>query len=735
MYNKYAILLRLKILIKWHKMNLKKLLKKLTLREKLLQLTQLSCVYFDKDDSGVLTGPIQNFNFTEEDIHDMGSVLNSFGVEKMISMQKDHIEKSKHGIPLIFMQDVIHGYRTMYPIQLALGCSFNMQMIKECSSMAAKECSVDGVQLTFAPMVDLARDARWGRVMETTGEDPYLNSLAAKAQVEGFQGDLGKYKVAGCVKHFAGYGAAEGGLDYNTVDMSERTLREYYFPAYKSALDAGVKSVMTSFNVVDGIPAVGNKWLVDDVLRKEWGFDGLVISDFNAVGELIVHGVASDKKQAGKMSLDAGVDIEMMSNAYATYGEELVRKGNISIKQIDKAVMRVLKLKQELGLFENPYRDADPELSKQIILCKEHRDLARKMAEESAVLLKNDGILPISKQVESIAVIGPLGNTLDIKGSWACAARANDTITVFEGLKNLYGEDKVKFEQGCQVEFDATNTSEIKNAVNLAKECKAVIMCLGEKETDSGESKSKTNLELPKIQYKLLEEVLKVNKNVAVVLFTGRPLAIKPLSKIAPAILNMWMPGTEGGNALANLISGDAIPSGKLSMTFPASTGQCPIYYNRYRTGRPSPDKDTTYGYFASYIDGDTYPLYPFGYGMSYSKFEYSNLSISQTQMKKGQTIRASVIVKNVGQYTAKEVVQMYIADVVGSTVRPVKELKGFEKITLTPNESKVVEFEINDEKLAFYGSDLKRKVEKGVFKVFIGKDSDVEEFIEFTRI
>lgn len=716
-------------------MNLKKLLKKLTLKEKLMQLTQLSCQYFDTNDDGVLTGPMQNFNLCKEDIYNTGSVLNSFGVEKMMSMQKDYLKNNKHGIPLIFMQDVIHGYRTIYPIQLALGCSFNMELIKECSAMAAKECSVDGVHLTFAPMVDLVRDARWGRVMESTGEDPYLNCLTTKAQVEGYQGDLGKHKVAGCVKHFAAYGAAEAGLDYNTVDMSERTLREYYLPAYKAAVDAGVKSVMTSFNIVDGVPAVANKWLVDDVLRKEWGFDGVVISDFNAVREVIVHGAATDLKEAGEKSINATVDIEMMSNAYASCGEELVKQGKISIKQIDKAVMRVLKLKQELGLFENPYRDADPELSKQIILCKEHRELARKMAEESAVLLKNDGILPISKDVESIAVIGPLGNTGDIKGFWSYAAKSEDSIPVLQGFKNVYGEDKVKFEQGCPIQFNAVDGGGFASAIQLAKNSKAVVLCLGEMETDSGEANSKCNLELPEVQYKLLDAILEVNKNVVVALFTGRPLAIKRLSKTAPAIINMWMPGSEGGNALANLVSGEAIPSGKLSMTFPASTGQCPIYYNRYNTGRPAPNRQITYGYCASYIDGETYPLYPFGYGLSYSQFEYSDLAISNTTMKKGQTLKASVTVKNVGKYTAKEIVQMYIRDVSGSTVRPVKELKGFEKITLAPNESKRVEFEIDDEKLAFYAGDLKRKVEKGDFKVFIGKDSDVEDGIEFTRI
>lgn len=717
-------------------MDCKALLKKLTLKEKIMQLTQLSCMYFDKNEDGVLTGPMQNLKLSESDIYITGSVLNCFGVEKMMSMQKDYMENNPHGMPLIFMQDVIHGYRTIYPIQLGLGASFNMEMIKECSAMAAKEASVDGVHVTFAPMVDLVRDARWGRVMESTGEDTYLNCLASKAQVEGYQGDFGKHKIAACVKHIAAYGASEAGLDYNSVDMSERTLREYYLPAYKAGVDAGVEMVMTSFNIVDGIPSVANKHILKDILRDEWGFKGIIISDFRAVAELIVHGLTEDLKDACLRSIDAGTEIEMMSTAYMQHAEELIDEGKLTMEQIDQAVLHLLELKDKLGLFENPYRDADPELSKQIVLCAEHRDLARRMAEESAVLLKNDGVLPFdSNKIDTLAVIGPLADTGDIKGFWSYAGRSEDTIPVLTAFKNRLGEDRVKYAKGCSAVLTDNNESQIDQAVQVAKSCDAVVLCLGEIETDSGEANSKSNIELTEVQYKLLDAVMQVNKNVAVVLFTGRPLAIPRLDKTAPAILNMWMPGTEGGNAVANLVLGNVSPSGRLSMTFPASTGQCPIYYNHYNTGRPAPNREITYGYCASYIDGPTYPLYPFGYGLTYTDFEYSPLQLSLTEMTMDGKIEVSVTVKNVGDREAKEVVQMYIRDVAGSTVRPVKELKGFEKISLKAGESKEVKFTITADDLAFYGADLVRKAEKGKFYVFVGKDSDVAEYKEFTLI
>ncbi len=716
-------------------MDCKKLLKKLTLREKIMQLTQIIPRMFATDDNGVLTGPIANLSVSEQDLYNTGSSLNVFGGEKSIDLQNRFLKNNKHGIPLCLMQDVIHGYKTIYPIQLALGCSFNTELVKECSSMAAKECSVDGVHLTFAPMVDLVRDARWGRVMESTGEDPYLNSLMATAQVQGLQGDLGKYKVGACVKHLAAYGGAESGLDYNTVDMSERTLRQYYLPAYKAAVDAGVEMVMTAFNTVDGVPAVGNKWLVNDVLRKEWGFNGVVISDFNAVQELITHGVAKDGRQAAEMAINATTDIEMGTTEYLKNAEQLIAEGKITEKQIDQAVMRVLELKKKLGLFENPHKDTNPTLAKEIILCKEHRDLARRMSEESAVLLKNDNVLPFNKDVESIAVIGPHADTGFIKGFWSYASSDKDTTTVLKGFTDYLGEDKVKYAYGCSAELTNKDESQIAKAVEVAKSCSAVVLCIGEVETDSGEGNSKSNLELSDLQYKLVEEVLKVNKNTVVALFTGRPLAIKKLQEIAPAILNMWMPGTEGGPALANLVFGVVSPSGRLSMTFPASTGQCPIYYNHLNTGRPAPNREITYGYCATYIDGPTYPLYPFGYGLTYSNVEYKALELSSDKMTEDGTITASITVENVGDRKVKEVVQMYIRDLVGSVARPVKELKGFKKIELEAGEKKTITFEITKDLLAFYTKDLEFKAEKGEFRVFIGKDSDVEEYKTFQLI
>lgn len=716
-------------------MDLQKLLEKMTLREKLMQLIQLPIRMLDTDEKGELTGPYQALQLSKEDLYSMGSVLNSFGGQKNIDLQNEYLSNSKHKIPLCIMQDVIHGYKTIYPIQLGLGASFNPEMVKQCSSMAAKEGSVDGTHVTFAPMVDLVRDARWGRVMESTGEDPYLNCVMAKAQVEGFQGDFGKYKVAGCVKHLAAYGASESGLDYNTVDMSERTLREYYLPAYKAAVDAGVELVMTSFNTVDGIPSVGNEWLVNEVLRKEWGFKGVVISDFNAVKELITHGVAQDGKQATQMCIDATTDIEMSTTEYLKNTEDLIKEGKLKESQIDEAVLRVLELKDKLGLFENPYKDANPQLAQDIILCKEHRDLSRRMAEESAVLLKNNGILPFNKNVKSVAVIGPHANTGKINGFWSYCADPKNTTTVLQGLKDYLGEDKVKYAFGCSAVLTDTDQSQIEEAVSLAKSCDAVILCIGEVETDSGEANSKSNIELTDLQYKLVEKVVKANPNTAVALFTGRPLAIVKLNEIVPAILNMWMPGTEGGPALANLIFGEVSPSGRLSMTFPASTGQCPIYYNHYNTGRPAPNREITYGYCATYIDGPTYPLYPFGYGLTYSEFEYSPVTLSSDNMNIDGSITASVTVKNVGKVKAKEVIQMYIRDVSGSVVRPVKELKGFCKVELAPGESWQANFNIDAESLAFYGADLKRKAEKGKFYVFIGKDSDVENYAEFTLV
>ena len=707
----------------------------MSLKQKIYHLEQITTGTFltNPKNYNIITGPNSRFKLDEDMMHDVGTSLNLVGAETMIDATKNYLNKSKYKIPLMIMQDVIHGHRTLYPINLGVAATFNRKLAHDLAQMAAKEAALDGMSVTFAPMVDLVRDPRWGRVMESSGEDPYLNGEMAKATVEGYQGDMGKYNIAACVKHYAAYGAAEAGRDYNTVDMSERTLREYYLPAYKSAVDAGVKMLMTAFNIVDGVPCVGNKHLVKDILRDEWGFDGLVISDYGAFAEMITHGACEDKKEAAFLAMDAGCDIEMMTSCYAHHLEELIAEGKVTMEQVDRSVLRILNLKEELGVLDNPYRSNDVEESKRVQLCPEHRALARKAAEEAAVLLKNDGILPFSKDVKSVAVIGPNGNTGEIHGSWHCGGKIEETITVYEGLKNLLG-DKVKFAKGCNIEYNTEDYSMFDEAIKLASECDCVVLCLGEHQEHSGEGNCMTKIDLPNIQYKLLDKILEVNKNTAVALFAGRPLAVSRLDQRAPAILNMWMPGTEGGNACAKLLFGDAVPSGKLTMTFPRTLGQCPIYYNHYTTGRPKlEENDKDFIRFTScYIDMPNSPLYPFGYGLSYTSFDYSDMTLSANTMSNDDKLIASAKITNTGKYEASEAVQFYIRDVKGSCVRPVKELKGFEKITLAPGESKTVSFEITEPMLRYWNKELKHTSEKGEFQVFIGKDSTCKPFASF---
>lgn len=703
----------------------------MTLKEKLFQLEQFNSVLLKPLKGWDATGPMQQLGIKEGELSLTGSVLNSMGAERMKDIQYDFLKKNSNGIPLMFMHDVIHGYRTIYPINLGLAASFNLELIHSCAEMAAREAVVDGVNVTFAPMVDLARDARWGRVMETSGEDTYLTSIIAKTTVDGYK----KGGVATCVKHLAAYGAAEAGKDYSVADMSEYTMREYYLPAYKAAIDAGADMVMPSFNVLNGIPATGNKWLLTDVLRNEWGFDGVVVSDYAAVAELVAHGYAEDDKDAAYKAFSAGVDIEMCSANYVHYLEELLSEEKISEKQIDAAVLRVLNLKKKLGLFNNPYRYADYNRAEEIILCDDHREIARKAVEESCVLLKNDGILPFSKETKSVAVIGPHGNTGHVLGWWLCGGLAEETVTVCDGLRNYNENLEVCFERGCEGGLECTDESGISKAVESAKKCDAVVLCLGESENESGESNNKTYLDLPEVQYKLLNSVLEVNKNVVVLLFTGRPLAAVRLHRIAPAILNVWWPGTECGNAVANLLFGKVVPSGKLTMSFPYSSGQCPIYYNHFQSGRPAPKGRYDILHTTRYLDSPNEPLYPFGYGLSYTNFVYSEPILSANSLKRGESLEVSVTVINNGGYKAKEVVQLYIRDVCGSIVRPVKELKGFQKIVLEKGESKTVTFTITEDMLAFYGADGKRKAENGRFYIYIGTDSDVDTYKEFQLI
>lgn len=706
--------------------DLRETVKKMTLREKTCQLFQGLASFYRGRQEGE-TGPLSSFDLSERDLYSVGTVLNTRNAEDAIETQKKYLENSVLKIPLAIMRDVIHGYKTIYPENLAMAATFDEDIMRECAAMAAKEASVAGIHVTFAPMVDVSRDARWGRCAEGGGEDTYLSRVCARAAVQGFQGDMGKYNIAACVKHYAGYGAAESGKDYNLAEMSYRTLYETYLPPFEEAINAGAEMVMAAFNTFDGVPMSANKRLLNDTLRYELGFKGVVISDWGGVYETVPHGVCANERQAAAQCFNAGVDIEMMTSCYLNEMENAVAEGMIDEEKIDEAVLRVLALKEKLGLFENPYRSASAEECEKIFLCTEHRDIARRAAEESAVLLKNDGILPL-KNVKNVAVIGRLANSGDILGCWKCEGRSEDSVTLVQGLKNVLGEDNVKFATGCDCHFTAADESKIAEAAELAKSCDAVVLCLGESQYESGESASKARIELPEVQNKLFDAVSAANGNVAVVLFTGRPIAVERLADKARAILNAWFPGTEGGNALANLLLGKISPSGKLPMSFPMCSGQCPVYYNHINTGRPRPDEKLTEGCTSSYIDCFNRPVYPFGYGLSYAKFEYSSVTLSKSKIRRSETIKASVTVKNVGEYDGDEVVQLYIRDDVARVTRPVRELKDFKRVSLKAGEEKTVTFTIDEDKLSYYGQDLVKRADAGTFTLFIGGDSTCGE-------
>jgi len=618
--------------------------------------------------------------------------------------------------------DVIHGFRTIYPIPLALGCSFNPDMVAECSKMAAKEAIAGGVQVTFTPMVDYVRDARWGRVMESCGEDAYLNSIMGATQVKAFQGDDLKNEdtLATCVKHFAAYGGAEAGRDYNTVELSEHTLREHYLPAYKACIDAGVEMLMPSFNTLNGVPATANSWLMQKILKDEWNFGGIVISDYSAIKEIEDHGVAKEQKEAAKLAFQNNCDIEMCSSAYFNHMEELIEEGTISMEELDSAVLRVLELKNRLGMFENPFRGASENEESDIFLTDENREIVRRAAEESAVLLKNDDILPFSKNVKKIALIGPFADNHNIIGFWSCNGRNEESITVYEGVKNILPDAEITVVKGCSDEWDDYDTSEFEKAVNTAKNADAVILCLGEPQDYSGEGNSRVDLSLHKVQLELAKAVTEVNKNVVAVTFSGRPVVLTELEKEVPAILHMWFPGTEGGSACANLLFGNANPSGKLSMSFPEHTGQCPIYYNHTNI-----IKKGEYGahkpYCASYIECSNLPLYSFGHGLSYSNFVYEDLTLSKTEMAKDETIEVSITIHNNSDVAGKETVMLYMQDVVASNARPVQQLIGFEKVSFDANERKTIKFIITEEMLRFWNNENEFVSEPGEFKISTG--------------
>ena len=702
---------------------LKELLDSMTLEEKAGQLVQCNAGQFIAN-AMEITGPDGELLPTEELNRVMGSVLTFEDAKQAKALQDKHLAADPNKIPLLLMLDVIHGLRTTYPIPLAMGCSFDDELMAECADMARREAAACGVHVTFNPMVDTARDARWGRILETCSEEPLINSRMGAALVRATQGnDLSDPgNVACCVKHYAAYGAGEAGRDYNTVDVSERMLRETYLPAYKACLDAGARLIMPSFNSLNGVPSVANKYLMNDILRKEWGFGGVVISDYDAVGELVNHGVAKDLKDAARMAMEAGCDIDMVKNAYYLHLADLVREGAVSAEALDAAVMRVLRLKNELGLFENPYHGADEEEERKVYLCPEHRETARRAAEESAVLMKNDGVLPFAKDVKHVALIGPFAEETRLNGFWSRPGAEQYTVTLPEGIRAVVPGAELVIERGCGAEFGDTDRSGIGKAAEAAAAADAVILALGEPENYSGEGRSRAELNLPGPQMELARQVVQANPNTAVLLFNGRPLVLTELAETAPAILEMWYPGTEAGNAAARLLWGDANPCGKLSAGLARSVGQYPMPYNRMNTGRPKPPPDSRAVPFTScYLDMPNLPLYPFGYGLSYTSFTYEKLVLNRETMTKDDELLVTVTVRNTGSVPGKEAVQLYLRDPVASVVRPVQQLIDYRKIFLNPRESAEVAFTIREKQLRFFNMDGKEISEPGEFRISTG--------------
>ncbi|WP_221566786.1 beta-glucosidase BglX [Alkalihalobacillus sp. TS-13] len=701
------------------------LVNKMTLDEKIAQLIQLAAPFYKgASNEGQITGPMAEMGITKDVVNNSGSVLGASGAEMTRKIQQTHLEENRLGIPLLFMSDIIHGYKTIFPVPLAIGCSWDLELAENSAKIAAKEAAVSGVHVTFSPMVDLVRDPRWGRVMESTGEDPYLNSEFARAFVRGYQGEdltSDNHRVAACVKHFAAYGAPEGGRDYNTVDMSERQLREYYLPAYKAALDEGCEMVMTAFNILDGIPATGNKKLMRDLLREEWSFDGVVISDWGAVKELIPHGIAADEKEAALKALTAGVDIEMMTPCYVDHLKELVEENVLSESLIDEAVLRILELKQKLGLFDNPYRGTDEELEKEIVFSSSHRQAAHELATKSAVLLKNEGVLPLKKE-QKVALIGPFAENNDLLGPWSWIGSREDAVTLSDGIKTKLDSQNLSIAKGSEVE--AVSQDQIDEALQAAKDADVIVLALGEDSGMSGEAGCRADIRLPQAQLDLIQALKELKQPIVAVLFNGRPLDLHGVADQADAVLEAWYPGSEAGSAVADLLYGDANPSGRLTMSFPYSVGQVPVYYNSYNTGRPKGAPDAQVRYVSQYLDIPNEPLFPFGYGLSYTTFSYSDATLSNDVLKADETLKLTVDVTNNGDVSGEEVVQLYVRDVSGEVVRPMKELKGFKKISLAPGETAQVTFTLSEKQLRYYHSDLRFESDPGDFVAYIGSNS-----------
>lgn len=734
------------------------LMKKMTVEEKIGQLNL------------PVTGEITTGQAKSSDVAKkieqglVGGLFNLKGVAKIRDVQKLAVENSRLGIPLLFGMDVIHGYETIFPIPLGLSCTWDMAAIEQSARIAAVEASADGISWTFSPMVDISRDPRWGRVSEGSGEDPFLGGAIARAMVLGYQGanlpDQLKRndEILACVKHFALYGAGEAGRDYNTVDMSHnRMFNEYMYP-YQAAVDAGVGSVMASFNEIDGVPATANKWLMTDVLRKQWGFQGFVVTDFTGISEMIEHGIG-DLQTVSARALNAGVDMDMVSEGFVGTLKKSITTGKVSMKTLDTACRRILEAKYKLGLFDNPYKYCNLERPARDIFTKAHREAARKIASESFVLLKNEPaqagqapVLPLQKK-GTVAIIGPLGNTRsNMPGTWSVAARLDDYPSLYEGMKEMMaGKVNITYAKGSNLIGDAayeeratmfgrslnrdhrTDKELLEEALKVAAGADVIVAALGESSEMSGESSSRTNLDIPDVQRTLLEALLKTGKPVVLTLFTGRPLTLTWEQEHVPAILNVWFGGSEAAYAIGDVLFGNANPSGKLTMTFPKNVGQIPLFYNHKNTGRPLAEGKWFEKFRSNYLDVDNDPLYPFGYGLSYTTFQYSDIALSTPTMTQNGSITAVVTLSNSGKHDGAEVVQLYIRDVVGSITRPVRELKGFQKVFLRAGESKTVSFKITPELLRFYDYDLNHVAEPGDFDLFIGGSSQATKTARIT--
>ena len=719
------------------------LMSKMTLEEKVGQMNQYNG-FWD------VTGPAPVGGTAEQKYENIkkglvGSMLTVRGVKEVKAVQKIAVEQTRLGIPLIIGFDVIHGYKTLSPIPLAEAASWDLKSIEKSAETAASEAAASGINWTFGPMMDISKDARWGRVMEGAGEDSYLGSKVAIARVKGFQGDntfKSPLRIATTAKHFAAYGFVESALEYNASEISNNTLFNQVLPPFKAAVDAGLKTVMTSFNTINGIPASGDKFLLRDVLKNKWGFNGFVISDWASIREMIPWGFSKDEKEAAISAVEAGTDMDMEGGIYVPYLIDLVKQGKVKQEFVDDAVRRILRVKYELGLFDNPYRFLDEKREKEVIGSKANREAVLDMAKKSIVLLKNDtNLLPLKKSGQKIVLLGSLAESKNSPlGSWRIAADSNTAVSVLEGMQQYKG-NSLNYVKGLdlttleptfltEVQYNTTDKSGFEAAKNAAKDADVVVMVLGEHGFSSGEARSRTNLDLPGLQQEFLEEIYKVNPNIVLVLNNGRPLTISWAAEKIPTIVEAWQLGTETGNAVAQVLYGDYNPSGKLPMSFPRNIGQVPIAYNHYSTGRFT-NKDNNV-FWSHYSDVEKTPLYPFGYGLSYTTFEYSNLKINKKTFSKGEKVEVSVDLKNTGKVTGKEVAQLYLQDEFASVVRPVKELKGFEMIELKAGETKTITFTLTDAELGFYNNQNEFVVEPGSFKVMVGGSSDANLTTQF---